>query len=393
VKRSRSIARAFSASRGVSFSQFFSGRPGLMYAPDDVNTLSTSRVGASFGGLSASSAVGMMLDVARGGLEGLGAELVTNGGFPSDLSGWTVTSSRAVWSAGRAHVTYTSGGASSALEQVITGLTVNRTYLLEIDFQFVAGDGRVRVFPGTDYETLSATGLYRRVFVASATSATLTFGAPSAGVKEYFVDNVSVRELPGCHQVAPSDAARPVLEAFAGTGPLAARFNGTDRSMGSLTTLDLTSTDEVTVIAAVRSLADGTDGVILEFGPNVTSTDSSFRILRRNDDKYSGASRGTTTIQAIGADIVSQPDSALLILRAKISAPLISFGRNRGAAVTNVNSQGGGTYGALTAFIGARANATVRYNGQIGRLAIIGGALTAEEELIGTGLVATPYGL
>jgi hypothetical protein len=258
-----------SAGRRYSIQRFMKGRAGAFYTPDNPNTLRSSRTSGAFGGLSASSLVGTMLDVSRG---------------------------------------------------------------------------------------------------ATSTSD------------------------PGCHQVAPSDAARPVLEAFAGTGPLSARFNGTDRSMGSLTTLDLTSTDEVTVIAAVRSLADGANQVIAELSASVSTNNGAWRLLRTSVNAYSFDSKGTTLRTAV-TDAFGQPDTALLIARAKISDLRTAIARNRAAETLTSANQGTGNYGNFGVFLGARDNASLRFNSQLGRLAIIGGALTAEELSIATGLVAAPYGL
>jgi len=197
---------------------------------------------------------------------------------------------------------------------------------------------------------------------------------------------------PGCHQVAPSDAARPVLEAFAGTGPLAARFNGTDRSMGSLTTLDLTSTDEVTVIAAVRKLSDGATGFVMELSQSSATNNGAAALIAASSGAYTARSAGTSFVDATSS-VIAAPDSALLVLRAKISTDMLTLARNGTQISTNGTDQGTGNYGNHIVFLGARNNSVLRLNGQIGRLAIIGGALTAEELSIATALVAAPYGL
>jgi len=238
----------------------------------------------------------------------------------------------------------------------------------------------------------TALGKKRMLMIPGATTGIVQFLAASAGTT-LAIDNISVRELPGCHQVAPSDAARPVLEAFAGTGPLAARFNGSSASMGSLTTLDLTSTDEVTVIAAVRSLADGATGIIAELSADWSSSVGAFSVYRQAANTYIGTSRGSATGASAATAAFLQPDAALLVMRAKIATPRVSISRNRAAEAVSAGSQGTGNYGNHTVFLGARNNASLRFNGQIGRLAIIGGALTAEELSIATALVAAPYGL
>jgi hypothetical protein len=57
-----------------------------------------------------------------------------------------------------------------------------------------------------------ASGVLSGVFVATETNSRVYFRTGSVGVTNtYYLDNVSVREIPGYHATAPSDAARPNL--------------------------------------------------------------------------------------------------------------------------------------------------------------------------------------
>jgi hypothetical protein len=383
-----------SAGRRYSIQRFMAGRVGAFYTPDNPNTLSTSRTGASFGGLSASSAVGMMLDVSRGGLERLASDSLAGAGAFPNTTGWIADSGCTLAASGGVLTATTTADSVFAVQRNSVYATT-KSYLVSFSYRVDAASTTARLRTGgTTLWSESGSVTTKQISVVIAPTTTqFEFGVSGGSVTLFELSALTVRELPGCHMVAPSDAARPVLEAFAGTGPLAARFNGTDRSMGSLTTLDLTSTDEVTVIAAVQALANASDQIIYEISSSWTGTSGTSVLYRDSANIYRFGSRGNSGTAVAGVAAFSQPDSALILCRAKISTPTMSFSRNRAAPNVNTASQGSGNYGNLTLFLGARNNASVRYNGQIGRLAIIGGALTTEELSIATALVAAPYGL
>ena len=148
------------------------------------------------------------------------SELVTNGGFDSDLTGWTNSStgtgSVAVVS-GRAVFTTVNSSNRAILDQSFTTVA-GRAYKLELNgFDASAATGAIWVGTSQGGSTLLniinvGTGTHSGVFVASGTTTWLRLiGVFNAGTIDF--DNISVRELPGNHLRAgtwatPSDAAR-----------------------------------------------------------------------------------------------------------------------------------------------------------------------------------------
>jgi hypothetical protein len=398
------------AGRGVTPREFFAGRLGVMYMPDDVSTLGASRVGAGFGGLSAASAVGIMLDLARGGLAGLGVELCgPTAGYVS-VPTWAagLGSPQAISVGGGAVRVAVTGSVTAAVRlEVSFPCESGKTYRLAGQFNSNFGAAIVSpvnlVFPGgvSSVSLLAGATPSSMLFhaTASGTGVIRIYPRASTGPSQVSGDWIefsalSVREFPGCHQVAQTaDANRPLLEAFAGSGPLALRGNGSSTAMSSIGTLDLTGTDEVTLIAAVRSLADAATGIIAELSANWSIAVGAFSIYRHSSNVYFGTSIGSSSGTSAQTAAVVQPDSALLVLRGKISLPRLGIARNRGAEAVNTSTQGGGSYGDHQLHLLARAAASLRFNGQLGRLLVAGGALTAEELLIATALVATKYSL
>jgi len=118
-------------------------------------------------------------------------ELVTNGTFNTDLSGWDVSASTApstiVWSAGQA-VTSTDGVANARFRQTVTGLVVGKLYSLSRTGNLVTflgtTIGMAEILPGS----LTAT----RYFIAPTT--TVYIGATS-NVSGQTLDNVSIKRL------------------------------------------------------------------------------------------------------------------------------------------------------------------------------------------------------
>jgi hypothetical protein len=378
--------------------QFFAGRPGVFYTPDDVSTLSSSRVGASFGGLSASSPVGMMLDVSRGGLQALGPE-ATVAGWVNSGAAFNVFSTAGASFTGEkttaggtalAHATNTVSVTQGRWYQVTVNVIASTLFSYELGLSFGA-NSRSTAF-GT-----SGAGLKVGYVFANVASGNFTVSVRTTHTGSITVESASVRELPGTHQVAPSDAARPILQPFAGTGPLAAQFDGSTMSMGSLSTLDLTSTDAVTVIAGVRKLSDTTTGVVVESSPIVDSNNGSFGLFAPASNgtvSYRYISRGSASANAGVGIFAAAPDTAVLIGRSKISPASIVLDHNRGQnSFSGSASQGTGNYGNYPLFLGARNNTTLRLNGQIARLGVFGWELTPEELAIATELAAQPYGL
>jgi len=135
--------------------------------------------------------VGLILDTARGGLDSLGSDLVSNGTFASD----TVWSKGANWTIGSGVATKT-GGAANNLTQTITS-TAGLWYRITMDVTRSAGTLTVSLgTSGTTY-AITATGTYTFFILAGSSTQTLTLAGDSAFAGT--VDNVTTRLVPGNH--------------------------------------------------------------------------------------------------------------------------------------------------------------------------------------------------
>jgi hypothetical protein len=221
------VASLLSAGEDVAF-----------YDPNDLTSIYTARTGGA--NAVADGPVGLMLDKAQmGGLtaaEFIAAqpELVTNGTFDTDVSGWTSASTPGTLSLSSNKLRITADGAAScSAVTTLSGLSVGKSYRLLYDIDpsgIGSGAARFRVETSADLSlgngpvnTAYTVGPGAQtdvqvIFIATAT--TMYCGARLTAVvggNYAEIDNISVHELPGYHATAPSDAARPILRDVSST--------------------------------------------------------------------------------------------------------------------------------------------------------------------------------
>jgi hypothetical protein len=363
------FASLLSAGRGASIPQLFaalpSGTPGLCYRYADTRFNSAARNGSTGFGAS-SGPLGLVLDQRFGALDALGPNLLTNGTFDADTNwskgpGWTISGG----------VASKSLAAASNIVSQFGIFTNGRIY--EISFEILNYvSGSVLVFAGigsSDSQSglYSGNGRYSVFLRGSVSPANFYLQGNAAFVGS--VDNISVREIPGTHAHALSDAVRPTLGGFAGGSTLAAIFNGTNSAMQTVAPLDMSSTDEVTVIAVVRSLANAAS-IIAE--PTVGA--GSWNLQRTGANTYLFVSLGSGIAKAAATGAIFQPDNAVFVCRAKINQPIVGIRRNSGGEATNIDTQGSGNYNNQMVNVGCRnaASPSFFFNGHIAALCIVG---------------------
>ena len=146
----------------------------------------------------------------------LGSDLVTNGAFTSDLSGWTDSGASWSWSAGTALHT---PGSASTLSQNLS-ITSGQTYLVEITVSGrTAGSVSMTLgaMPFIDYGTsssLSANSTFKRSLVATESgSVALTITPTSAfdgAVDSIVVRNATLGSVTATHVLQNSDGTTGV---------------------------------------------------------------------------------------------------------------------------------------------------------------------------------------
>ena len=133
----------------------------------------------------------------------LSGELVANGTFDSDISGWEAEAggSTVAWSSGQMNIVR-SGSGSAGVQTAgydITGLTVGYIYRLTAHVTArshgvsIAFSGGVTTLEGG--ATISATGVVWRHVVANSTTHTLYIGARDSASATATIDNVSVKQI------------------------------------------------------------------------------------------------------------------------------------------------------------------------------------------------------
>ena len=133
--------------------------------------------------------------------DGYGPELVTNGGFDSDVSSWsTGGSGSATFNNGRLHLANTASNFGYVYQSITT--EIGKTYIVEGNFTKTSWNCILRVGTSANNETngnlgLNTSGRFELSFTATATTTFVTFiiNNNSSGSNAYF-DNVSVREMP-----------------------------------------------------------------------------------------------------------------------------------------------------------------------------------------------------
>jgi hypothetical protein len=117
-----------------------------------------------------------------------GSELVTNGTFDSDLTGWNTSVGTSTWNSGTMHLTNTTQYGTEP-SQIITGLTVGSQYVLTFNKANVSGDGSWYI--DNLQSTTSAAGTFTYTITATSTSYTIRIKKRYAGTIS--IDNVSFR--------------------------------------------------------------------------------------------------------------------------------------------------------------------------------------------------------
>ena len=131
------------------FSLFANNEQGAWYDPSDFSTLYQNSTGTT-PVTAVEQPVGLMLDRSRGLV--LGAELVTNGTFDANVTGWAlragsdpVTGGSFSWENGALRFTRGTTFPSHGVAQQITGFVVGRWYVVRGSARIVSGIGAAGV--------------------------------------------------------------------------------------------------------------------------------------------------------------------------------------------------------------------------------------------------------
>ena len=192
---------------------FANGEQGAWYDPSDLTTLFQDSAGTT-PVTAVEQPVGLMLDKSKGLM--LGPELVTNGDFSGGTTGWSAVGLSASVVSGEAQLTRSNVGQRFYQSVIVES---GKTYRVSLSSR--SGTTQVGVFGGS---TEGGTNLFPATLVSSGSTTTYSFvvrPTSSAFFLSFylftdgtgFIDNISVRELPGNHAFQTTSANRPVLSA------------------------------------------------------------------------------------------------------------------------------------------------------------------------------------
>ena len=244
-------------------SLFASGEDGAYFDAATIATLLQDSAGTT-PVTAVGQPIGLLLDQSQGTVDlagNLGAELISNGGFDTDTTGWDSPAS-------------SPGATLSAIAGELRGLAANignevrastsfstvvgKKYVVAFDAYSAPGSilyMGIGTYPGgndsTGYLVLGDTSTSKTPFlyVFTATVTTSYFvvlGYSASVIPTFYLDNASVKEVPGNHAIQSTSTARPVLAELSGARYV--NFDGVDDEL-DVTMPDLGSGATIALIA------------------------------------------------------------------------------------------------------------------------------------------------
>ncbi|MGA0927434.1 MAG: phage head spike fiber domain-containing protein, partial [Burkholderiaceae bacterium] len=139
-------------------------------------------------------------------------------------------------------------------------------------------------------------------------------------------------------------------------------------------------TDQVTVVAGVRKLSDAAFAPMPELGAISDTTNGTFGLFfpwTNGTASYGFQSRGTAAAGAsVTNAIYAAPQTRVLAALGAVSSDASVVRLNSAQVATNTGDQGTGNYSNQALFLGARNNASNRFNGRLYSLIVTGRVLT-----------------
>lgn len=340
-------------------SLFTASEQGVWYDPSDLSTMFQDTAG-TVPVTAAGQSVGLVLDKSQG--LALGSELVTNGTFDTNTTGWSPFSSATLSAvSGRLQVVTT--GFAGADQTVAVSSAVS---FVRFDFDVQAGAAEIVVqvynagldvllFNANIAATLSST----QSVVMDKKSYSSVRILIRADVSTFTLDNISVRELPGNHATQSNASQRPVLRQNGSLYYL--KFDGTDDFLvtGTITP----GVDKAQVFAGVR--VNAALGMIVETSADATANAGAFYLYNNEPStRYDFLARGSLG----GGNSTSNrtaPETAVITGQAEIASDTNTIRKNGVAGVPSTTDQGTGNFLAYPMYIGRRGGTSLPFNGDI----------------------------
>lgn len=180
---------------------FRGGEQGFFYDPSDLKAQYQDDAGTTVVNATGQP-LGLVLDKSKGLV--LGNELITNGDFSSGFSGWNNTNN--YWQIVDGKAYHALGNVLNTLQRTIT---LTKHAWLEFDYEIIHGAPQLQYYGGPVNNIVNLRGKGKhRVFIPKGTSIILFKRGDNS---EFYIDNVSLKEIIGNHAYQTASAARPIF--------------------------------------------------------------------------------------------------------------------------------------------------------------------------------------
>lgn len=186
----------------------------------------------------------------------------------------------------------------------------------------------------------------------------------------------------GNHASFGDGASRPILRLNATTGFHYLEMDGVDDG-GVTSPIDFTGTDKVSLFAGIRKVSNPTTAVFMELSASSSTNNGTFAIFAPPSGAsptYTSRSRGTLISDAISAMSFTEPNSAVLSIKAQISTDTNVLRANGSQTGSSSSDQGAGNYGNHPLYLYRRGGATLPFNGHSYGEIGVGRLTTAAED-------------
>lgn len=252
-----------------------------------------------------------------------------------------------------------------------TGLVSGQTYRIDItNTGSVSIIVRAGGIAGSGVQAIG-TATTLAIFV-TAVGGAVTVGANANASTATFTVN-SFKAVPGYHLGQATGTKRPRWQSD--TAYWSLKGDGVDDCLQSITTMDLSGTDKVTVVAPVRKLSDAAAAMVVELTSGLNGGNTGFYITAPEATGLAGnfgfKSRGSVNVSAAQSSVILAPISSVITGVGDVAADIQTIYSNGVQVGFSGVDQGTGNYSNAPLNVFSRNNGAAHpFSGHISGLII-----------------------
>jgi hypothetical protein len=243
-----------------------------------------------------------------------GPEMVTNGTFDSNITGWSNQAGDVTWSSGRIAVGRATSGYALANQNIPT--VVGRTYYFKgfVDKAASVGVPYMSPINATDYFLVGSSGFIEFAFTATQTTTSLTLGVGATAGDIVYFDDITVKEMIPTVAVDRSAVAGPsVSMGVTYTGKIVATVSDgtTTRTVITTAAYNTATWLKATANYVAGKLSINVNGVDVASvnGAPLLSLNSRYNLVPDSETFENWSKQGTNTVTGINS--VVAPDGTM----------------------------------------------------------------------------------